>query len=92
LYRINSRCKDFEYFSGACFEDGADVPNADSPYQHDFYEFGYTGEASPVGFFMIRDKLAPAVFTEIILRAVVFFPVSDYVSAMALGAFEFYGD
>jgi hypothetical protein len=41
---------------------------------------------------MIRDKLAPAVFTEIILRAVIFFPVPDYVTDMSSGAFEFYGD
>jgi hypothetical protein len=41
---------------------------------------------------MIRDKLASAVFTEIIPGAIAFFPVPDYVTAMALGVFEFYGD
>jgi hypothetical protein len=41
---------------------------------------------------MVRDKLAAAVFTEIILGAVAFFPVPDYITAMASGAFEFYGD
>jgi hypothetical protein len=61
-------------------------------FPHDFYEFGYTGEASPVGFFMICDKLASAVFAEIIPGAVAFFSVFDYSIAMALGAFEFYGD
>jgi hypothetical protein len=64
-------------------------PYADSSYRHDFYEFGHTGEVSPVGFFMITDKLATAVFTEIILGAVAYFPVSDYITALALGAFEF---
>jgi hypothetical protein len=73
LYHINSRSKCSEHLRDAYFEDGADVPNADSPYQHDFYQIGYTGEASPVGFFMIRDKLAPAVFTEIIPGAACFF-------------------
>jgi hypothetical protein len=67
-------------------------PYADSSYRHDFYEFGYTGEASPVDFFMLTDKLATAVFTEILLMAVVYFPVSDYGTSPALGAFEFYGD
>jgi hypothetical protein len=67
-------------------------PYADSSYRHDFYEFSYTGEASPVGFFMLTDKLTSAVFTEIILGAVAYFPVSDYGTSLALGAFEFYGD
>jgi hypothetical protein len=34
---------------------------------------------------MIADKLMPTVFTEIMMGAVVFFPVSDYVTAMAWG-------
>jgi hypothetical protein len=76
-YHINPRSKDFEYLRNAYFEDGADVPDAGAPYQHDFYEFGYTGEASPVSFFMVRNKLSSAVFAEIILGAVAFFPISD---------------
>jgi hypothetical protein len=39
---------------------------------------------------MAAYKLPSTVFTEIMLGAVVFFPVSDQLTAMALGAFEFY--
>jgi hypothetical protein len=92
LYRINPRSKDFEYLRDAYFEDGAGVPYTNSAYQHDFYEFCYTGEATPVSFFMVCNKLTSAVFAEIILGAVAFFSVFDYSIAMALGAFEFYGD
>jgi hypothetical protein len=41
---------------------------------------------------MVRNKLSSAVFAEIILGTVAFFSVFDYIIAMALGAFEFYGD
>jgi hypothetical protein len=41
---------------------------------------------------MVCDKLASAVFAEIILGTVAFFSVFDYSIAMASGAFEFYGD
>jgi hypothetical protein len=78
LYRINPRSKDFEYLRDAYFEDSTGVPYTNSAYQHDFYEFGYTGEATPVNLFMIRNKLSSAVFAEIILGAVAFFSVSDY--------------
>jgi hypothetical protein len=44
-----------------------DVPDADSPYKHGFYQAGYPWEASPVGYVMVADKLVPAVFAEIIL-------------------------
>jgi hypothetical protein len=80
LYGIDPRSKDFEHLGESYIEDDADVPYADSPYQHDFYEISYTGKASPIAFFMIADKLTPTVFTEIMLGAVVFFPVSDYVT------------
>jgi hypothetical protein len=41
---------------------------------------------------MIADKLTIAVFTAVILFAVVFFPVSGYVGAMAMRAIDVYGD
>jgi hypothetical protein len=41
---------------------------------------------------MVADKLTPAVFTAVILFAVVFFPISGYVRVMALGAIDVYGD
>jgi hypothetical protein len=77
LYGIDPRSKDFENFGDTYFEDDANIPCADSPYQHDFYQIDYAGTASLIGFFMIADKLASAVFTEIILGTVAFFPVSD---------------
>jgi hypothetical protein len=40
---------------------------------------------------MIADELATAVFTEVILFVVVFFPVSGYVGALAMGAIDVYG-
>jgi hypothetical protein len=40
---------------------------------------------------MIAYKLAAAVFAEVILFTLVLFPVSDYVRAVAMGAFDFYG-
>jgi hypothetical protein len=41
---------------------------------------------------MITYKLASAVFTPIILLFPALFPVSGYGGAMAMVAFEFYGD
>jgi hypothetical protein len=41
---------------------------------------------------MAADELATAVFTEVILFVVVFFPVSDYVRTMAMGAIDVYDD
>jgi hypothetical protein len=41
---------------------------------------------------MIAYKPASAVFTPIILLFPALFPVSGYGGAMAMGAFEFYGD
>jgi hypothetical protein len=69
-----SRCRNRQLFPrDAYFEDCAGVPYTNSAYQHDFYEFGYIGEASPVSFFMVRNKLTSAVFAEIILGVVAFF-------------------
>jgi hypothetical protein len=44
-----------------------------------------------VGYVLVADKLASAVFTEVILFALAFFPVSGYVGGMAMGALDFYG-
>jgi hypothetical protein len=41
---------------------------------------------------MIAYKLAAALFTEVILFPLVFFPISGYVRAVAMGAFDFYDD
>ena len=41
---------------------------------------------------MIANKLSAAGFAQIILRAVVFFTVSYYLGAVAVGAKEFYAD
>jgi hypothetical protein len=40
---------------------------------------------------IIADKLPSALGTAVILFAIVFFPVSGYLGAMAMGALEFYG-
>jgi hypothetical protein len=40
---------------------------------------------------MAADELASATGAEVILFAVDFFPVSGYVRAMTMGAFDFYG-
>jgi hypothetical protein len=41
---------------------------------------------------MVADELATAVFTEVILFVVAFFPVLGYVGTMAMGAIDIYGD
>jgi hypothetical protein len=40
---------------------------------------------------VVADELASAIFAEVILFAVAFFPVSGYVVALATGARDFYG-
>jgi hypothetical protein len=40
---------------------------------------------------MIRYKLAAAIFTEVILFAIVFLSVAGYLGTMAMGAFDVYG-
>jgi hypothetical protein len=40
---------------------------------------------------MPADKLATAVFATVILFVIVFFPVSGYLTTMAMGALDFYG-
>jgi hypothetical protein len=52
---------------------GTDIPYANSPDEHDSDQADYPGKASPVGYFMAADKLATAVFTAVILFALVFF-------------------
>jgi hypothetical protein len=39
---------------------------------------------------MVAYKLMSTVFTPVILLPLAFFPVSGYVGALAMGAFEFY--
>jgi hypothetical protein len=41
---------------------------------------------------MIAYKLAATIFAEEILFSLVLFPVSGYVRAVAMGAFDFYAD
>jgi hypothetical protein len=45
-----------------------------------------------IGYILVADELASAVFTEVILFAVAFFPVPGYVRTMAMGARDFYGE
>jgi hypothetical protein len=70
---------------------GADVPYTDSPDKHDFDRLNDPGKASLISHFMAADELTTALGTPVILFAVVFFPVSGYVGAMAMGALNFYG-
>jgi hypothetical protein len=41
---------------------------------------------------MITYELTAAIFASVILFALVLFPVSGYVGAVAMGALDFYGD
>jgi hypothetical protein len=41
---------------------------------------------------MAVDELTTAVFTEVILFATAFFPISGYVGTMAMGAIDVYAD
>jgi hypothetical protein len=68
-----------------------DVPYANSPDRHDFYHVFNPRERSPIGTFMVAYKLTAAIFAEVILFSLVFFPVSGYVRAVAMGALDFYG-
>jgi hypothetical protein len=70
---------------------GADVSYTGSLDKHDFDHLNDPGKVSPVSHFMAAGELTTALGTEVILFAVVFFPVSGYVGTMAMEALDFYG-
>jgi hypothetical protein len=41
---------------------------------------------------MVADKLTTAIFAEVILFTVAFFPVPGYVGVMAMGTLDSYGE
>jgi hypothetical protein len=61
------------------------VLNAGSPDEHNFDQGFYPWEAAPAGHLMAADELATAVFAEVVLRTVAFFPVPGYAGAMTTG-------
>jgi hypothetical protein len=67
------------------------VLNAGSPNGHDFNEGNYPWEAVPAGHLMAADELAAAVFAEVILCAVVFFPFRDMLGLWQRWACDLYG-
>jgi hypothetical protein len=61
------------------------VPNADSPDKHDFDQVNHPGAAALIGYILVADELASAVFAEVMLFAVAFFPFRDMVGIWQRG-------
>jgi hypothetical protein len=63
------------YFGDTYFQHDADVPYTNSPDKHDFDHLNDSGKASPISRFMAAGELTTASGAEVILFAVVFFPL-----------------
>jgi hypothetical protein len=60
-------------------------PNADSPDKHDFDQVNHSGAAALIDYVLVADELAAAVFAEVILFAVAFFPFRTMVGLWQRG-------